>query len=88
MERTDPSSRPSREAGNPSALFNINKAAPGVLCPVLGLPIQGRPRNTGKSPTEGYQEDQGTGAPLLWDNWDCSACRRGGLGQGVAKTEP
>ena len=37
----------------------------GVLCPVLGSPVQESWRATGKSPAEGYKDDEGTGASLL-----------------------
>lgn len=41
------------------------EAAPGVLSSVLGHLVQERQGHTGKSPVQGHQEDEGSGAPLL-----------------------
>lgn len=43
----------------------IALAAPGVLCLILGSPIQKRHGNIGKSTTEGHIGNHGTGVPLL-----------------------
>ncbi|GAB0185743.1 mitochondrial enolase superfamily member 1 [Grus japonensis] len=41
------------------------KATSGISCPVLGSPAQERQGTTGKSPAEGYKDDEGTGASLI-----------------------
>ena len=43
-----------------------SKAPSGVLCPVLGSPLQERWGANGKSPAEGYEDGEGTAASLLW----------------------
>ena len=37
-----------------------------ILPSILGSPIQKRWGATGESPEEGYKDDEGTGASLLW----------------------
>ena len=53
-------------AGSPSPLHCPSKASSGVLCSVLGSPLQERWRATGESPAEGCKDDEGTGASVLW----------------------
>ena len=38
------------------------KASSGVLCPVLGSPVQKRQGSLGKSPAEGHKDGEGPGA--------------------------
>lgn len=52
-------------AGDPFPLLSTGQARPGVLCPVLGFPVQEGLGRTRKSPVEGHQADGGTAA-LLW----------------------
>lgn len=49
---------------DPSPLLSVCKAALGVLRPVLGPPVHKKPGQT-KSPTEGHQDDERPGVPLL-----------------------
>ena len=52
--------------GSPPALRCPGEAPSGVFCPVLGFPVQERWGATGESPAEGYEDEEGTGASLLW----------------------
>lgn len=39
---------------------------PGVMCPVLGFPVQERHGTPGSSPAKGYQNDEGSGASPIY----------------------
>jgi len=54
------------EGGSLSPLRCPSEAPSGVLCPVLGSPGQERWGATEESPAEGYENDEGIGASILW----------------------
>jgi len=55
------------------------ETSPGVLCPVLGSPVQKRHRAPRESPANCGKDDKGHGAsPIQGKIWGCSAWRREG----------
>lgn len=47
-------------------LLRAEDAASGVLCLVLGSPVQEGQEITGDGPAKGYEKGKRTGASLLW----------------------
>lgn len=52
------------DEGDPSPLLSIGEAVCGVLCPVIGSPVQQTHGHAGESPAKGHKDEQGTGASL------------------------
>lgn len=50
------------KGGGLSSLFGASEATPGVLCAVLGFPVQKRHGHTEDSPAKGHEDDKETGA--------------------------
>lgn len=51
--------------GDPFPLHSPGEAKPGALRPVPGSPVRERHRHIGEGPTNGHEDDLGTGASLL-----------------------
>jgi len=49
------------EGGDPYTLVSTGGVNGGVLCPVLGSPVQERDGHRGDSPMKGRKDDEGTG---------------------------
>ena len=56
----------STEGGDATPLLCSCETPPGVLCPVLGPPIQEKHGAVGAGPDKGHKNDQKAGAPPLW----------------------
>ena len=54
------------EEWDSSCLLSTGEDAPWVLCPVLGIPVQETPGCTAESLVRGHEDNERTGAPLLW----------------------
>ena len=53
------------KGGDRPSLLSPGETTPGVLCPVLGSPVQEGHGATGASLEEGYEVDERTGAPVV-----------------------
>ncbi|PKU43654.1 hypothetical protein llap_6043 [Limosa lapponica baueri] len=53
------------EGGHPPPILCAGEAASGVLCPVLGFPVQEGQGTAGESPVEGYRDDERTQTSVL-----------------------
>jgi len=50
------------EGSDPSPVFSTGEATAGVLCSVLGYPVQEGHGHTRESPVKGLEDDEETGA--------------------------
>lgn len=57
-----------------SLLSTSDTPRSGMLCPVLGSPVQERQGLCGASPAKGYRDDEGTGASVIQGEIESCAC--------------